>query len=506
MSRVLVCGLGQVGYRVATLLLDLGENLSVVTLDGREEWLRLLRDRGANVVIGDARDETILEQAGVTEATSIIACIHDDSTNIEITLDAHKLNPSVRTVARIVDPNLARQAEKHLGVHRAVAMVQAAAPTFAAAIYGDQILTEFNIGEERLLALKMVGPQELHEKPLVRIGRDDACDQTESKSLGEGETAVVVVKAESMAEQLPKRKRHYSLLKALAPHNVAKVIGGIWTNTSVQLRAMLIVILSLVTLSIIVFEVGMKLSPVDAVYFTVTTATTTGYGDISPKDAASWVKIYTCFMMVISAMGLAVLFSMVTDYILTSRLEQLVGRHHLPERGHVIVVGAGTVGHRVADELHRMKAHVIAIDRDEGGEYIGTLRAKIPVLIGDAREPATLNRAAVRHAKAIIATTASDAVNLSVGLAAKEINPDIRAVLSIFDVDFARRVGEIPEFDAALSPPMLAAPAFVGMALYADAVASFRLGPHFFTLCQAQGGTIHIAGKRFTLEERRISS
>ena len=248
----------------------------------------------------------------------------------------------------------------------------------------------------------------------------------------------------------------------------------------------------------------MKLSIIDSIYFTITTATTTGYGDISPKDSVSWVKVYTCFMMVICSAGLAVLFSVVTDYILTARMLQLKGHHHVPERGHVIVVGVGTVGFRTVEELIRLKAPLVAVEQNEDGPYLSHLRAKTHVVIGDGREPDTLIRAGVEDAKAIVVLTPSDAVNLGVGLTAKELNPDIRVVLSIFDADFARKVGTIAEIDAALSAPVLAAPSFVGAALFETAVASFVLGDTFFILCSDPKGTITVANQPMTLETRKL--
>ena len=275
-------------------------------------------------------------------------------------------------------------------------------------------------------------------------------------------------------------------------------------NTSVQLRAVLIAISTVIVVSVVVFKYGMGLSPIDSLYFVVTTATTTGYGDISPKDAASWLKLYTCFMMLISASGMAILFSVVTDYILTARMMQLGGRHHAPELGHVIVVGAGTTGYRTIEELVRLQAPVVAVDSAEHSEYLGSIRSKSHVVIGDGRESDTLVRAGVKNAKAILVLTPSDAVNLGVGLTAKELNPDIRVVLSILDADFAKKVGAIPLIDEALSSPILAAPTFVGAALYETAVASFRLGSSFFTLCRDAKGTIKLGGEPMTLEVREL--
>ncbi|MFI5386485.1 MAG: potassium channel family protein [Fimbriimonadales bacterium] len=504
MSHVMVCGFGQVGYRVATLLLELGEEVTVVTTTPREEWMRIAEARGAKFCIGDARDETFLEECGLKEAKAVIACTHNDGANIEISLDVRRHYPEKRTIARIIDPSLAKQTEKHLGVHRAVSMTSAAAPVFAAATYGDDVLTEFTIGGERFIVLKIDGPQHLRDEPLVVMSTGAEPAKGSKRDLKDGQTAVVVSKAETMSEQVPKGHHRHSLLKALAPTSVAKFAHGVWTNTSVQLRAVLIVIFSLIVVSIVVFQYGMNLSFVDALYFVVTTATTVGYGDISPKDASAWLKLYTCLMMVISATGLAVLFSMVTDYILTARLMQLVGRHHIPDHGHILVVGAGDIGHRTVEELVRLGANVVVIEPTEDAEYLSTVRTRVHVLIGDGREPDTLERAGIRHAKAIIATSMDDASNLSAGFAAKELNPDVRVVLSIFDVDFATKIQSIGEIDAALSPPLLAAPTFVGAALYPHAVASFLVGDRFFTLCEDKAGDLTLAGKHALLHTREL--
>src|ERR1035438_9256335 len=139
MSHVMVCGLGDVGYGVAALLLDLGETVTIVTLASRAEWLASVTKLGAQGYIGDARDESFLEQCGLNTVDAVIACTHNDGTNVEVSLDVRRLYPEKRTIARIVDPGLARHAEKHLRVHRAIAMTGAAAPTFAAATFGDAV-------------------------------------------------------------------------------------------------------------------------------------------------------------------------------------------------------------------------------------------------------------------------------------------------------------------------------------------------------------------------------
>ena len=68
MSHVIVCGLGQLGYRIANLLLELGNEVVIVTQDTRQEFLDLISAAGATVVHGDARADHVLLQARLHDA------------------------------------------------------------------------------------------------------------------------------------------------------------------------------------------------------------------------------------------------------------------------------------------------------------------------------------------------------------------------------------------------------------------------------------------------------
>ena len=61
--------------------------------------------------------------------------------------------------------------------------------------------------------------------------------------------------------------------------------------------------------SVFVFQSALHLRWVDAIYFVVTTATTTGYGDISLKDGPDWLKLFGCLVMLAGGALLGILFS-----------------------------------------------------------------------------------------------------------------------------------------------------------------------------------------------------
>lgn len=67
-GHCIVCGMGDVGYRVVELLHRLGEEVVVVTLQAREERRRTAESLGIRVVMGDARVNQNLDEAGLASA------------------------------------------------------------------------------------------------------------------------------------------------------------------------------------------------------------------------------------------------------------------------------------------------------------------------------------------------------------------------------------------------------------------------------------------------------
>jgi hypothetical protein len=137
-APILVCGLGAVGYRVVRLLGRLGEPVTVVTLEAREEQVRAVEAKGARVLRGDARDETLLRVAGLDQARALIAATDRDPVNIEIALDARRLRPDLPLVVRLFDQHLARRLEAAFDLRRALGVSALAAPGFAAAALGER--------------------------------------------------------------------------------------------------------------------------------------------------------------------------------------------------------------------------------------------------------------------------------------------------------------------------------------------------------------------------------
>ncbi len=105
-AHVVVIGAGRVGYRVATQLVQLGQEVVVVERSESAAFVAQMRDNGVPVLIDDARNPKCLERINVKKASAIVCATDDDLANINIALDARKLNPDVRVVMRLFDDDL----------------------------------------------------------------------------------------------------------------------------------------------------------------------------------------------------------------------------------------------------------------------------------------------------------------------------------------------------------------------------------------------------------------
>ncbi|HEX6868655.1 MAG TPA: NAD-binding protein, partial [Candidatus Limnocylindrales bacterium] len=146
-------------------------------------------------------------------------------------------------------------------------------------------------------------------------------------------------------------------------------------------------------------------------------------------------------------------------------------------RDHVIVVGLGSIGYRVALGIAARGVPVVAVEVDAEGRFVSATRAAgIPVFIGDARHPQVLEELQLDAARAVVAATSDDLVNLSTALNARVLRPDLRVVVRLYDPDFAVRVQHGFGIRFTRSVSHLAAPAFAAAAVGSEVIATVPVG------------------------------
>ncbi len=162
----------------------------------------------------------------------------------------------------------------------------------------------------------------------------------------------------------------------------------------------------------------------DAIYWAVVTITTVGFGDITPQTSAG--RFITMFLI----MGGIAIISFMTSIITTSmteKLEEVKEQHVLNEiaklKAYVLICGYGKMGKELARELSRAGEKFVVLDIN-AQEIEEAKREKFLALHADASNMDVLELlrcdSKLKHA---VALTDDDALNLSIVLSLKSLNP-----------------------------------------------------------------------------------
>jgi voltage-gated potassium channel len=144
-------------------------------------------------------------------------------------------------------------------------------------------------------------------------------------------------------------------------------------------------------------------------------------------------------------------------------------------RDHTIVIGVGKVGYRILLELNVLRLEAVAVERKAESHLISEIvELGIPVIRGDARLKKSLVDANIATARAIILATDDDLANIDAALTARELRPDIRVVLRLFDDTLADRVANVFKMPA-ISTSQTAVPAFIAAATGRSVYQSIRI-------------------------------
>ena len=167
--------------------------------------------------------------------------------------------------------------------------------------------------------------------------------------------------------------------------------------------------------------------------------------------------------------------AIVTNYLLRARLRGALEVRRIPDGGHIVVCGLSPVGFRVVEELVQQGHKPVVIEMNQDNRFVTTARRLgAAVIVGDMTVAEVLRQAHAATARAVIAATTHDLINLETALLVRELNPTKRVVLLLSDPQLARLLREEANVRLAVSQPGLAAPAFVA-GLYGDRVQSVFL-------------------------------
>jgi Trk K+ transport system NAD-binding subunit len=500
---VVVCGLHDEGLRLVEQLHHAG--VPAVVVDDRPDprLVRSLEALGVTYLAADSRLPETLADAGLDTAVALVCVESDDLHTLATALLARELRPDLRVVVQLRNAAVGR-ALGDIGV-RVLDVAGLAAPSIVEACLRTGHWT-LDLGGQELAVVESVATtvgtlRELYGDlaPLAVVSAGGAqVEMTPGRDLGVGPGDTVVVAgppADLAAAGLGARvvRAAPRFVSSRGPRLDDQAPANPWLRllvASIDRRIKLAVaaLFGLAALSVTVLLLGYeepdgrRMSPLDALYFTIETIGTVGYGDFYFRDQHWWLRLWAIVLMVVGATLATGFFALLTNALVSRRIEDTFGRRRIGAlEGHVVIVGAGSIGVAVATDLRGRGVPVVVVERDEDNRFLAELRAaRVPVVLADATLPGVWGDLHLDRVRAVAVLTSGDLVNIETGLAVRDLLAErwagVPVVLRIFDRRLAATVESSFDFRYVRSPASLAAPWFVGAALGLDVISTFYVG------------------------------
>ncbi|MDH3889773.1 MAG: potassium channel protein [candidate division Zixibacteria bacterium] len=194
-----------------------------------------------------------------------------------------------------------------------------------------------------------------------------------------------------------------------------------------SVMAALALVLVVGTIGFVIIE---NMAPFDALYMTVITLSTVGFGEITPLHDAGRVL---AMLLIVFGVGLgAYAASTIGQIILEGQLKQVFGRKKMEKKlkkmsNHHIIAGLGRVGRQVAEEFARRKVPFVIIEKEPEPEMENGTNGFV-FLKGEATDDKVLLHAGVERARTLISTLPDEAQNVYLTLTARAMNKDLHII------------------------------------------------------------------------------
>ena len=182
----------------------------------------------------------------------------------------------------------------------------------------------------------------------------------------------------------------------------------------------------------------------DAFYYTLVTASTVGYGDVTPQSEAA--TLFGMSVVVIGTASFAIALGSLLGPAIEKRFSEVLGNMSDAQldllEDHIVVLGYGDLTEPIIDELVGATEFVVVTPDQEKAARLQ--QRDIPVLTDDPSDEGPLEKAGIHQARAVVAATNDDAQDALSILTAHAMNPDVNIVAAATDrenVEKLRRAG-----------------------------------------------------------------
>ena len=162
----------------------------------------------------------------------------------------------------------------------------------------------------------------------------------------------------------------------------------------------------------------------DAIYMTVITLTTVGYGNMDMSDAG---RVFTLFLLLGGFGVFTYSVTIATAFLIEGQLQSFFRQQKMVRTvdklsNHYIICGLGDTGVHVLDEMLKAEVDFVGIEFDEERLLQLSDTRDFPYLQGDATDDELLIRAGITRAQGLVTCLSRDQDNLFVVISARKLN------------------------------------------------------------------------------------
>ena len=418
---MIVVGLHGIGLRVVEELIGVGQQVVVIDDGADDRSVRQIAIWGVGHIVGNAARVEVLELAGIHRARAIICLGRNELHTLEVALLAREINDSLRVIVRSSNAPVGQAIAGITGAGTVLDAEALSAPAFVEALLRQRV-HDFRLSGEpfRIVEIDARGTGSLREMygdlaPILVEPRSGELQifPSRDEQVAKGERIALLGTpqqfkerglgsvGESTRAQVQAGARH---AKPAKPKSSTGSLRQLWQavfyGADRALKTTLGLLIGLMVLATVVINIwyvneandDAQMDVVDALYTTVQTLVTVGYGDFPFGDQPIALRIFDIVLMIVGAALVAILFAQLTDLLVSRRIAASFGSQRAGTmRNHYIVVGLGGVGTRVVEQLRAEGKRVAVIDNNPSPRNVSRARAlSVPVVVADATDPETL--------------------------------------------------------------------------------------------------------------------
>jgi Trk K+ transport system NAD-binding subunit len=462
------------------------------------------------IIIGDCRRAEVLMKAGIHNCRSILIVTSNENTNIETAITARRLNPHVHIVVRSSRHNLNQLLKEQLGNFVALDPVDLPAAAFAVAGIGEGTLGLFQIGDRKLRVVEYQLTNQdhqflrapaylLHKKQFRLISAispkvDRLFFQWHPHTVFQVGDQIAVVE---LVEQELSHSHSVSASVSKSPWQkltcqwwqIANL--GFWRSQWQQFRQWVqgdrtrqLIFWSIITtvvlwvMSAIILFLNIPNISWQKAASTSIILLLGGFGDVfgglEEHGLPLWLVIYSLSITLVSLLFVLGIIGIIADKILSSKFEFFKRSLPIPHQDHIVLIGFGRLGQRIANLLHRLNVPMVIVSENGYDDHLAT---QVPWVTGNIIQE--LAKTNLDRAKSIISVTDDQMLNLEIALLAKEANKHnsrpINLAIRTYDRYFSDNLINLLPSSQSFCAYALSAEAFAGAAFGENMLSLFRL-------------------------------